>query len=162
VVSPASPRAHLVIAGPRVCTLVTGIRLGFEDCYQRAGLDLLDKRVGGLVACITGPDHQLDGHPQSLLGAVGSVVNSLLRGLPDDEDVRVMGVGHAAGGSAAQEPKIRTSVHLAPRIHRRLPATAPRQEQQLDKRLDEAVGRIIAERLTFSPRSYSTQTASTA
>jgi len=42
----ASPHAHLAICGARGCWQSAGSGTGFQDCYQRERLDLLDQREG--------------------------------------------------------------------------------------------------------------------
>src|SRR5215469_7282468 len=83
----ASPRGHLLIAGQR---LLSGRIVRLKDRHERTGLDLLSQRISGVVPDVRTADDWVDGHCESMLGAVGRVIHRLSGRLSNDEDVQVM------------------------------------------------------------------------
>lgn len=88
----ASPRVHLGIARPPGSRERAGgaVVIRHQDCHERAGLDLPDKRVRCQAPRICGADYRVNGHPEALLGAVGGVVDIVAAGPTDNQDIYVM------------------------------------------------------------------------
>jgi hypothetical protein len=54
---------------------------------DRAGLDLLDKRIGCQAPRISCTDHRIDGYSKTLLRAVRSVIDVLATRPADNQDI---------------------------------------------------------------------------
>jgi hypothetical protein len=96
-------QCHLLIGCPRILGR-RGVRL--QNRRKRTGLNLPNQRIVGQEPRVRTPDHRVNGHPQSLLGAVSRVIDRLSGRLSDDEHFQIMrrraGPFEIAGSSGAK------------------------------------------------------------